>query len=193
MSRSGIELCSNHKCPSSQQLEREKSETAWIQISEDQSDSLDRGYTQAGATNSFSHIRALNHLSAGIISSYLHVTKRDNRISSALPTSSQVLATMMGKFKSMHDKCKLPQLSNETRHVTLFQHYSVIFTSRFIWCKASAEFIILSHTLSLSYLTMLCQFKNHAKSHAGVLSMLRLSEVTCSRNKAPKQINRKKS
>jgi len=86
-------------------MEREKNERAWIQISEDQSDSLVRGYTEAAATNSFSHIRALDHLSAGIISSYLHVTKRGIRISSALQTSSQLLATMMGIFKSMHDKC----------------------------------------------------------------------------------------
>jgi len=37
-----------------------------MQISRDQSKSMDSGYTKAGATNSFSHIRALNHLSPGI-------------------------------------------------------------------------------------------------------------------------------
>ena len=123
-------------------MEREKNERAWIQISEDQSDSLVRGYTEAAATNSFSHIRALDHLSAGIISSYLHVTKRGIRISSALQTSSQLSATMMGKFKSMHDKCMF--LSWVMKLGTWYPYFkaSAFFSQiRFKRRKASSEFL----------------------------------------------------
>jgi hypothetical protein len=62
-----------------QQLEREKDESFDADFKRSK-ESLDWGYIEAGAPNSFSHTRALNHLSSGIPLAIYHVTKTGNRI-----------------------------------------------------------------------------------------------------------------